>query len=308
MFTDSTDVIPLTEIPAGARAWVRRRPGVAAALLLGLFVVGSWLAFPQIDKARAELGRHIEITGHRGNASVAPENTLAGLRAAIDEGADYAEIDILEAKDGTLVVIHDTNLKRLAGLDQNVYDMTGEELGRVDVGSLFAKKFAGETIPTLEAAIRTAGQELKLNIELKVHGREKKLVESTVALIRRMGFRKRCVITSLDAGMLAAVRRLDPELPIGIILSAYLGRVGAMDVDFYSANSLVATDAFIRAAHAIGRDVHVWTMNEPAKIRQILDRFPDNIITDYPARVRAEIERRSPEDMSMAAVRRLFRD
>ena len=248
----------------------------------------------------------VAVTAHRGNSSVAPENTLAALRAAIKEGADYAEIDILEAKDGVLGVIHDTNLRRLAGLNRNVYDMTGAELQAVDVGSHFDPQFSSETIPTLEQAIELAGDVLKLNIELKVHGREKRLAESTVELIHRMDFRDRCVITSLDAASLAAVRRLDPKLPIGVILTAAVGNVHAMDVDFYSVNSLVATNDFIRAAHDRDRQVHVWTMNEPDKIRRILDRFPDNIISDYPGRVREILDARTPEDVTAAAVRRLF--
>ena len=272
----------LPEVVEGEKSFTRRRP-VLSLLLIGAFLVAATLlTLPAIEEDRSVLERRSAVTAHRGNSSVAPENTLAALRAAIEEGADYAEIDILEAKDGALVVIHDSNLKRLAGLDKNVYEMTGAELHEVDVGSHFDPKFSAERIPSLEEAIRTAGDVLDLNIELKVHGHEKQLVESAVALIRAMKFERRCVITSLDASVLAAVRALAPTLPVGIILTAAVGNVHAMDVDFYSVNSLVATTAFIRAAHKRGRAVHVWTLNEPDKILRILERFPDNVISDYP--------------------------
>jgi len=293
---------PLTEAGAPRK---KNAAGILGLVLVAL-AVGTALTLPGIAEERTALTRTIAVTAHRGNSSVAPDNTLAAIRASITARADYAEIDIQEAQDGTLVVIHDTNLKKIAGLDRNLFDMTWEELKTVNVGSHFDPKFASETIPTLEQAILAAGKDLKLNIELKVHGHERKLAESAVAVIGELGFGKRCVITSLDAAVLAQVRRLDPELPLGIILTAFVGDVHGMDVDFYSVNALLASNAFIRGAHARGRDVHVWTLNEPDKIRRMLNRFPDNIISDYPERVRTILEARTPEDVAAAAVRRLF--
>ena len=301
---DLADTEPLREVDEG-RAPQRAR-WRTALLVLGALAIGTAVTLPSVLEERASLPGQVDITAHRGYSSVAPDNTLASVQAAIEAGADYAEIDIQEAKDGTLVVVHDTHLGKLAGLDRNVYDMTGAELVEVDVGSHFSETFSDERMPTLDQMIELAKGRIKLNIELKVHGKEQRFAERAVERIRALGFRGECVITSLDAAVLQQVRTLDPDLPLGIILTAFVGNVHQMDVDFYSVNSLVATNDFIRNARRHDRDVHVWTINEPDKIRRILDRFPDNIITDYPSRVREIRDARTPEDVIQAAVRRLF--
>jgi glycerophosphoryl diester phosphodiesterase len=278
---------------------------VALVLLLALGI-GTALTLPAVLADREGLTRGVRVTAHRGNSSVAPDNTLASVQAAIEARADFAEIDVQEAQDGTLVVVHDTNLKALAGVARNVYEMTGPELAGVDVGSRYGAAFASERMPTLDQMITLAKGRIGLNIELKVHGHETHLAASAIERIRSLGFERACVITSLDAQVLAQVRRLAPEIPIGIILSAFVGDVHALDVDFYSVNALLATNTFIRRAHRHGRDVHVWTINEDEKIRRVLDRFPDNIITDVPARVIEIRDARTPEEILAAALRRLF--
>jgi glycerophosphoryl diester phosphodiesterase len=287
----------------------RAAPAGRWLAVVGLAFAGAIAAtVPVVAEEMDRLGHAVEITAHRGSSGEAPENTLAAIELAIADGADWCEIDVLEASDGTIVVVHDENLKRLAGLDKNVYDMTGAELAAVDVGRHFDERFAGERIPRLEEVIRRTKGRIRLNIEIKVHKRESdRFAESVLGLVEDGGIAADCVITSLDESILREVRRRAPEVAIGQIITAMVGRASALDVDFYSVQPMYATVDFIRRAHREGRAVHVWGVNDEESIRRHIDRGADNLITDYPKVARAALDARTPLDDLLSAVGRLFR-
>src|SRR5262245_4724666 len=92
----------------------------------------------------------VEIVAHRGASYDAPENTLASLKLAWEQKADASEFDVFLSKDGKIVVIHDADTKRTAGVDKKVVSQTLDELRALDVGSWKNAKFKGEKIPTLD--------------------------------------------------------------------------------------------------------------------------------------------------------------
>ena len=100
------------------------------------------------------------VIAHRGFSGVAPENTLAAFRKAIDVGADMFELDVLLSQDEHVVVIHDDTLERTTNGTGKVIDHTLAELQALDAGSWFSPEFAGEPIPTLEDALRLAKGEI----------------------------------------------------------------------------------------------------------------------------------------------------
>jgi len=290
---------PRPAVARRARGWLVAGGGALAA--------ATALTIPRVTEGLDGLERKVAITAHRGASAEAPENTISALRQAVEDRADFAEIDVQQTKDAAIVMLHDTNLKRVAGVDREVYDMTLAELKALDFGGWFDERFKGERIATLEEVLDYADGRLKLNIELKVHGHEQQFAERVVKLLRARSFAGQCVITSLDLQILRQVRGLAPELKIGAIVTAKLGRLGDLDVDFYSMQPLLATVPKIRRAHAMRREVHVWTINEPDKMRRIIDRGIDNLITDHPRRARAVLDDRDLTDDLRAAVRRLFR-
>jgi glycerophosphoryl diester phosphodiesterase len=224
----------------------------------------------------------VEITGHRGAASVAPENTIPAVEMAARLGADRAEIDVMLTGDGQLAVFHDTDLRRLGGDPRRVVDMTLEELRGFDVGAWFDPAFAGQRVPTFEElldALRASKLgDFSLNVELKsLRGDEERLAAGVVAALRSRGDTG-CVITSLSVPALAAVRRIEPERPIGIVLSASLGDVSRLDVDFYSVPVGVATPAFIADAARQGRGVQVWSVNDSDTMTRLALRGVDGVI------------------------------
>lgn len=251
--------------------------------LINLFicaVVGvsifTWTVITEIDNTRYT----VEITAHRGSSKDAPENTLAALDAAISNGATYAEIDVQETKDGGTVLLHDKCFKRTTGDGANVWELTTDEVKKLDAGLLFDPEFEGEGIPTLEEAMLHARGKIKLNIEIKINGHEQALVESVVALIQSHDYYKECVVTSLDYEVLQEVEALDSKIKTGYIMFVALGSLKDLNVDFYSVEENNVTDKFVARAHAIGREVHVWTINTTEDMEEMLDLGVDNIITD----------------------------
>lgn len=296
------------DVPRDRAEANRRRWALALGALL-LLALGTVLTLPRVEAEISRITSAPTVTAHRGSSIEAPQNTLAAVRLAIEDGADAVEFDVHQAKDGALVVFHDVNLKRLAGIDANVYDLTGEELVRIDVGSHgdFASTFAGETIPTLEQVLDAAQGKIGLNVELKVHTKETPdYARDVVDLLRAKGWLEDAYITSLDEAILREVRRLEPRLWIGAIITAKVGSASALDCDIYSVQPLIATNAFIRRAHALGREVHVWTINDEADMTRVADRGVDGVITDLPRQAKALYAQRTQQDELAAAIRRLF--
>ena len=136
-----------------------------------------------------------------------------------------------------------------------------------------------------------------LNVELKTNGHENgSFVPDVVALLKKKDFLDRSFITSLEARFLEQVRSLEPRLRIGIIIAAKVGSGSDLDVDLYSVQPLVATSDFIRRAHAAGREVHVWTVNDRADVSRFADRAADALITDDPRLAREVLDARTPTD------------
>ena len=126
--------------------------------------------------------------------------------------------------------------------------------------------------------------------------------------IHRAGFEKDLVITSNDYPILMEVRRLDPDLRIGMLVAAAVGDMSKLDVDFYSVQPMYATVSFIKRARAEGREVHVWTVNGKSDMARLVDRGVDNLITDYPLRAIEVLEDRTEFDEFKAAIGRLFQE
>jgi glycerophosphoryl diester phosphodiesterase len=228
--------------------------------------------------------RAIGITAHRAGSARAPENTLAALRNAIAEGADVVEIDAQEAEDGEIVLLHDTDLRRVAGVARSVWEMRSDELRRLDVGSWFAPSFAGERIPTLREFAEASRGRVRLNVELKNNGHEQDLAARVVAVLRETGVSDRAAISSLDLGLLQQVRRIAPEIKLGLILASGIGNLRGVDVDFVALSRRLATPAVIRQLDERGREVHVWTLDDDATIARAMLDGAANIITGDTAR------------------------
>jgi glycerophosphoryl diester phosphodiesterase len=270
----ATELAPTLRTSAGLR------------LAVAVLVCAAIPAAAVIEVVRASQAvsssRAIAITAHRAGSAHAPENTLAALRSAIAAGADVVEIDVQETADGKVVVLHDTDLRRVAGVARSIWEVRLDELQQLDVGSWFSPAFHGERIPTLLEFANAARGKIRLNVELKNNGRGEDLAARTIAVLREAGTADQAAISSLDMSLLHQVRRTAPQIKLGLILATGIGNLRRADVDFYALSRRIATPAVIRQLQASGREVHVWTLDDEASMaRAMLDGAGD-VITGNP--------------------------
>jgi len=230
--------------------------------------------------------KKIMITAHRGASHGAPENTRASIALAIEEKADYAEIDVRLTADGVPVLMHDRALFRTTGVLNNIDKVTYAELASYDVGGRYAVEFTGEMVPGLREILEEYGSEIKFNIELKDRN-SRKSAEEVVDLIELYGLEAQCVVTSAFYEQLEYVKKANESIKTGYILSLVYGEVFGYDAaDFFSIKSECITEQLVKGAHAKGKEIHAWTVNKAYEIKRMQELGVDNIITDNPAYVR----------------------
>jgi glycerophosphoryl diester phosphodiesterase len=266
------------------RGRARSLQALGAVLALALLVAGT-VAVVRVAGSLVE-EEPVVITGHRGSSLHAPENSLSAIRQAIADSADFAEIDVQETSDGAVVVVHDADLARLAGVARKVRDMTFDEVRAIDIGTPVGPAFAGERVPTLDEVLETAKGKVGVNIELKYYPGEMKLAERVVESVKRHGMERDIVVQSLTYHGLEQVRALDPDLIVGYIMSLEVKDPWKLDVDFYSMGSRLITPAFVARAHRKGREVYAWTVDDSATAVRLVGLGTDNLITNDPKLIR----------------------
>ncbi len=230
--------------------------------------------------------QQVLVTAHRGSSAEAPENTLSAIGLAIAQGTDWVEIDVQEARDGTLVLLHDHDLRRVAGDPRGVWELDQSALARLEAGAWFSPRFAGEPIPTLAEVLDLARGRIGLNIELKHHGHEKHLVESTLDLVWAAGMGSDCLLTSEDLRALRRVKELARHMRVGWIVDADPGDPRSLELNALSLHLPLATPGLIRACRAAQVQTHVWTVNQRADMIRLIGLGVTSIITDAPALLR----------------------
>ena len=273
---------------AGRNVQFSKRTGLA---LLGLFLAMS--GFFLFDAAyngnfiSKSVAVQTRITAHRGSSSGAPENTMAALEKAVEEMADRAEIDVQETADGVIVLCHDTSLKRVAGINKKVSDLTLEQIKKLDVGSWFSSEYQGEQIPTLEEVMEYAKGKIDLNIEIKNLGNSSGLPEKVIELVEKHEMQEQCVITSTNRFYLKRVKAVNPGIRTGYIISAAYGNFYSDDfIDLISIRSSFVTERMIESAHEAGKAVHAWTVNGKVEMERLKQLGVDDMITDRPVLAR----------------------
>lgn len=248
-----------------------------------------------------------EITAHRGSSSSAPENTMAAIEAAVEEMADWAEIDVQETGDGVVVLCHDAGLQRVAGVRSRIKDLTFEEIKEVDVGSWFGEEFAGERIPALAEVMEYAKGRLNLNIELKYSGMDSMLPEKVQQLVAEYGLEDQCVISCTNLNYLRRVKKADSRTKTGYIIPAAYGDYYMdEDVDVISIRSGFVTKGLVRAAHEAGKSVHAWTVNEKLELERMRVLMVDNVITDMPVLAREILYREEVTESLLEYLKLIF--
>ena len=229
------------------------------------------------------------VIAHRGASGHAPENTLAAFRRAFEMGAKAIEFDVHQTLDHELVVAHDDNLRRCGrGDKRRIKNLRYAEAGKVDVGSWFDERFAGERLPRLEELFDLAPPSAELHLEIK-HGSAvyPGIEERVVNLLRRRGGWRRTLVSSFDHAALRAVRSLDDKARLGYLLGLSTLKKAFHEMKDMAAESLnisvrQATARGVKAAHDRGFKVLVYTVNTPAERDRLNALGVDGIFCNYP--------------------------
>ena len=150
------------------------------------------------------------IMAHRGASFEAPENTIAAIQLAIDDGADWVEIDVQETVDGEVVVLHDSDFMKLSGNPLKIWDAQFEQLAEIDIGSWFDPKFNAERTPTLEEVLRLCKGRAGVVIELKYYGHDERLEERVVEIVEQLQMADEVMVMSLKPDKVQIVKKLRP--------------------------------------------------------------------------------------------------
>ena len=293
--TDSADLASnnqrehkILRIPQGEKFILSM--GLLAVLVIGLL---SYLWIDQIDFDNDSL-----VIAHRGSSLAAPENTMAAIQRAVDDGADWVEIDVQETADGKVVVFHDSDFKRVGGTPLTIWDARSAQLAGIDIGSWFDPAFSHETTPSLRAVLELCRDKSGVLIELKYYGHDQNLEQRVIDIVEQQGMVEQVMVMSLSYPAVQKVRKLRPGWKVGLLSSVALGDITQLDVDFLGLNSRAATKRLIERAHQSQIQVYVWTVNDPLNISAMISRGADGLITDAPDVALTVLQQRSELNLS----------
>ena len=231
------------------------------------------------------VNKNIETIAHRGYVAKGVENSIEALEGEAEIGADYVEFDIILTKDNKFVVMHDYNLKRLAGVNKRVQDMNFDEV----VGLTIKQGDYTSKIPSLEEFINKA-KELNMNlvIELKPHGAEPpNYIDILIDEVKRLKL-ENYKFMSLNSKVMEELETKVPTLETGYVIPLQFGNFHHSNVDFFVIEDFSYRDRLVEQARKENKQVFVWTINNPALITKYLQSPADGIITDEPELVKDE--------------------
>lgn len=212
------------------------------------------------------------VVGHRGAAGLAPENTLAAFRKALELGVDAVEVDVQLTLDGVPVALHDEDLLRVAGAGISVRRSRLADLGSVKIG--------GEPLATLEEVLRTCAERAGILVEIKTPGDEAAVAE----VIRSAGAEEWVAVISFHESVLSSFSKI-LKIPLGLVYSQPPGKIfeaKRLGSEIVLPRYSLATAKAVEIAHRLGMRVVAWTVNQPRWVEELWKRGVDGIATDYP--------------------------
>ncbi len=239
------------------------------------------------------------VYGHRGGRALRPENTLLAFDHAIACGADGLEMDVHLAADGEVVVCHDPTLDRTTNAAGAVDGRTAAELAAIDAayrfeqGGAFPYRSQGTGVPRLRDVL-ARHRRSRFIVEMKRD--DPRLAVAAAAVVRDLHLEQQVCLSAFGRTAVRAVRAIAPEIATGAALeevrtALYRSWVRwparhvpyvALQVPESKAAHRIVTPRFVRAAHDAGAVVQIWTVNDEADMRRLLDWGVDALISDVP--------------------------
>ena len=236
------------------------------------------------------------MLGHRGSPLEKAENTLPSFQAALAEGADGVELDVMRCGSGELVVIHDPVLTRLAGQKLEVRKTSWSTLRGLDVGQALDPRFAGARLSLLAEVLEALPPTALVNVELK--GQDSTWVPDlglpteVAAALRAAPFKDRFLVSSFNPVLLLAFQRAAPELAAAFLFGdrdsglrgAPLGRL--LRVQALNPSLAQCEARSLRRWKALGYGICVWTVDDPVAAIALYQSGVDCVISNQPKKIR----------------------
>ncbi|MGY3569612.1 glycerophosphodiester phosphodiesterase family protein [Vibrio paucivorans] len=230
------------------------------------------------------------ITGHRGAASLAPENTLVSIEQAAKSGATWVEIDTQLSADNIPVIIHDKTVNRCTDGEGKVSELDLETLKTLDAGKWFGNQFEGTQVPTLEEALdKCVELDLTLNLELKTYDDKTidTLVKQVVSVVKQKNYPlDKLLLSSFSKDALAICQAHLPQVRRGFICEVWndfsLESLNELDLFSVHIDHQILNADIAKSIKEAGLVLKIWTLNMPEKAQAFYDLGVDYIITDKP--------------------------
>lgn len=251
------------------------------------------------------LEQKLTITGHRGAAGLAPENTLRSIQKALDLNVDRIEIDVQQTKDNVVIVMHDETLDRTTNGKGEIKDLLYPDIRQFSAGIKFSAEYKKVIIPTLAEVLRLIDGQATLVIEIKKGGDyTPEIEENVITQIFEYEAVRWCIIHSFEDKVLEKIYSLNPairlhkllvwkapKVPFYFDLKPRFGNLAKYDyVEEISLEYRFLTKSVVKEIHALGKKVNVWTVNEKTDMQKMIDLGVDGIITDFPDRLMEIVE------------------
>ena len=247
----------------------------------------------QATASRLVQSQRVLVIAHRGNSSVAPENTLPAFASAVAAGADLVELDYHHSSDGVPVVIHDSTVERTSDAKAlwgnghtSVASKNLSELRQLDMGTWFDPTFAAAQLPTLAEAVDVIQRGSMTLVERKAGD-----AATCVEFLRRTGRLDQLVVQAFDWQFVADCHRLAPSLVLGALGGRDLTKEKLDEMEATGARLVVwhkdsLSEEAIRSIHDRGLRAWAFTVNDLERARQLIRDGIDGIITNVPGAVR----------------------
>ncbi|WOI42274.1 glycerophosphodiester phosphodiesterase [Bacillus altitudinis] len=229
------------------------------------------------------------IIAHRGSSSAAPENTIAAFDVAVEQGADYIELDVQMTMDQHVVVIHDDTVDRTTNGNGLVKSYTLDQLKKLDAGSWFEQQYTNERIPTLQEILERYSQRIGILIEIKHPKRQIGIEKAVARIINRFSYSRHIIIQSFDVHALQRIKAFAPSLRTALIIKPDAFKLTKRKLTTYSsfANCLNMKKTMINRwwidrIHTFGMDVFIWTVKDQKTADRIKKHPIDGVVTDNP--------------------------
>jgi glycerophosphoryl diester phosphodiesterase len=231
----------------------------------------------------------MKFIAHRGASGYCPENTLSAFQQALSMGAQALELDVQQTKDGELVVVHDADLKRVAGVLLKVGQSSYKDICDLDVGSWFHPRFSVERLPRLAQVLEFVSQGVELHLEIKQSRPTFSDIETRIlGLVEYLGSHKRrIVISSFHHPTLRRLRQLDRKIRLGYLVGKTLWFKALREAVVLNCESIhvalrQASLSRVRQSHARGLKFLVYTVNTRRELAHVQGLGVDGVFTNYP--------------------------